>query len=712
MTTRRDAAQRDRGERPSKQRSRASVACQSCRQRKIKCDAQDLRPGTVCTNCRASGTACVLNPDSDRRKFGSRDHIAQLQERLISIESLMRNALTNTQQSADPEHEHTATSVSPSADITILDHDPSLPDMPAVDTLPTHHDAALEQSMAMLHNPIHDPASPINPLTGPKASTGQDQRPTDPAQPMDLQALAAEPAPPQSRTSHGIQPLTTTATAKDAHEDNITYFGPTSESHVSSPSETFGLKPPQFDIPGVQLQAHSPQLKAVLIRSYWRWQPLSITVIHQKSFLSHRNHGSRSQYYSKFLEFALLACGTRLSTSKDVRALGPEYAKLAYAEYISPELDNSNVATLQGLLLLSDFEMSQSRDRVGWLHCGMACRLIFDLGLHDADMTSKGFVGSATEFDAFRGTLLTACLVYERLWCLYLGRPSCVTASMLRIPPPTQDASRDAMVDAWLGLCEPMSEITSILNSSQPMGISASRRLVELDDQLKAWASELPLSLKYKENDAWDMEASAYGLHMQYFRVRILLHRGHRTRSSRKRKADEIDLEPVTLHGWSTEKSKAVIYSDATSIARLGLAYKQIYGTENTPSIMLDNLYAAARILIIPFLRSPERSRENDVDTQWLRSLDEMLEALRTHFPIVARMRKTLSRLLQGTRLSHLFSDRSSVSSMESINPSTWEASTGQWGSFDAAIDDFLDFTAFDTSVSFCDNWSAVAQVI
>jgi hypothetical protein len=58
-----------------------------------------------------------------------------------------------------------------------------------------------------------------------------------------------------------------------------------------------------------------------------------------------------------------------MSTSPGVRALGPKYADQA-SSYITQELPRPNVATLQGFLLLSDFEATRGRDRLGYIYCG------------------------------------------------------------------------------------------------------------------------------------------------------------------------------------------------------------------------------------------------------------------------------------------------------------------------------------------------------
>ena len=121
--------------------------------------------------------------------------------------------------------------------------------------------------------------------------------------------------------------------------------------------------------PEVQIDMDGPRLKVELINNYCSFQTLSVTLIQRETFLSHRDLGLRSQHYSTFLENSLLACSARLSTSAAVRALGESYARSAKSEIVS-ELENPNMATLQGMLLLSDFEMTEARDRVGWMYCG------------------------------------------------------------------------------------------------------------------------------------------------------------------------------------------------------------------------------------------------------------------------------------------------------------------------------------------------------
>jgi hypothetical protein len=160
-------------------------------------------------------------------------------------------------------------------------------------------------------------------------------------------------------------------TSVSGDPENDIYFGPTSQLYVSSPSDQVDVAAPSdvscFE-PAVNID--SDPLHALLLQSYWKYQTLSVRVIDEELFMDHRRSKVRSQYYSRFLESALLACSTRHSTSEVVRRLGLQYAYRAKAELVS-ELEQPKISTLQGLLLLSDFEMAGGHDRVGWIYCGM-----------------------------------------------------------------------------------------------------------------------------------------------------------------------------------------------------------------------------------------------------------------------------------------------------------------------------------------------------
>lgn len=157
---------------------------------------------------------------------------------------------------------------------------------------------------------------------------------------------------------------------RDGRNTGVGYFGPTSASHILSPSEEV---PNSIDhntsTSHVPLDMDSEQLEFLLLRSFFKDQELWVSVVHEETFLAHKRIGNRSQWYSNFLNAALFACGARLSTTGTVRDLGSEYARRARAE-INFELENPSAASIQGFLLLSGYEATEGRDRVGWMLCG------------------------------------------------------------------------------------------------------------------------------------------------------------------------------------------------------------------------------------------------------------------------------------------------------------------------------------------------------
>lgn len=117
------------------------------------------------------------------------------------------------------------------------------------------------------------------------------------------------------------------------------FYGPTSQQYIQrrnllSDSETM-IAPSE---PVEELNINTGPLRALLFQTFWKLQPNSVIVVEEALFQIGRDAGTRSEYYSAFLENSLLACATRMSTSEGVRRLGPRYADLAKAE-IAQELE-------------------------------------------------------------------------------------------------------------------------------------------------------------------------------------------------------------------------------------------------------------------------------------------------------------------------------------------------------------------------------------
>jgi hypothetical protein len=120
---------------------------------------------------------------------------------------------------------------------------------------------------------------------------------------------------------------------------------------------------------GIAIVTDTVQVKCRLLQSFFRDQPLWVNAVDEELFWRHRESRKQSMWYSSFLENAMLASATRLSSSRNVRVLGDQYAAQAKAGIVLA-LNHPSAASVQGLLMLSEYEVSQDRESLGWNTCG------------------------------------------------------------------------------------------------------------------------------------------------------------------------------------------------------------------------------------------------------------------------------------------------------------------------------------------------------
>lgn len=121
----------------------------------------------------------------------------------------------------------------------------------------------------------------------------------------------------------------------------------------------------------ILLSTDSKQLRKVILQTFWDVHPCGIPVVDKEPFMSHRAVGKRNHFYSQFLENAILACASRMSTSSPIRRLGGKFLECAQAEILQ-ELESPNLASMQGLMVLSECVGTRGNDRLSWTYCGMS----------------------------------------------------------------------------------------------------------------------------------------------------------------------------------------------------------------------------------------------------------------------------------------------------------------------------------------------------
>ncbi|CAG9986525.1 unnamed protein product [Clonostachys byssicola] len=313
---------------------RAAVACQNCRLRKVKCDAQYVTQGEGCSPCRRARQNCFFDPMSDGRRSVSHKFVHKLQRRIETLEAL--NQGTSNQSSARP---------APSNDVTATSADnfTSIPLENSSEALPTSLPRATIPSITSPQN--IDPPSHFVQSPGPVEIH---QVPSSPVQ--------QKQDSPRCRRSSISR-----------------FYGASSQPHVSFPNDEslLVLANEAKNDPGyIDLDPNSCHLRDSLLQEFFKYQILLVELVDEDLFSRHRNEdGNESRWYSEFLENIILACSSRLSTSESVRRLGLNYYELA-KEGVSKALYEPSPANLQGFLLLSEYESTIGQSSLGWMYCG------------------------------------------------------------------------------------------------------------------------------------------------------------------------------------------------------------------------------------------------------------------------------------------------------------------------------------------------------
>ncbi|KDB21487.1 hypothetical protein H109_06581 [Trichophyton interdigitale MR816] len=316
----------------------------------------------------------------------------------------------------------------------------------------------------------------------------------------------------------------------------LRYFGPTSSLHLTDTVATSIVRSwgeyPSTN-PKIEVCEIDAETQEYLLNLYWKFQHTELQVLHKDAFLRDMATG-QTKFYSKALLYCIMACAARISHRPEIRAmvltpglsasdeLPPLFA--AASKLVDEELKRPQITTLQCLLLLSVIYCAFSQDTKGWVLTGTACRLAIDLGLH-RDCSSFTDKFSPMDIEA-RSIAFWGCVIFDRLWSLYLGRQYCLRLDgEVTVLRPAATAAVSEMIatwearlaDAWSILLEIVGFICEALNQNK----CTMSRVNELGDRLKTWYSGLDPSLQYQS----DSPPSVSVMHMQYCAAVILLYR-------------------------------------------------------------------------------------------------------------------------------------------------------------------------------------------
>ncbi|KAI7824606.1 fungal-specific transcription factor domain-containing protein [Gamsiella multidivaricata] len=166
-----------------------------------------------------------------------------------------------------------------------------------------------------------------------------------------------------------------------------------------------------------------------LVDMHFRFVHPVLPMLHYKTISDqiHRNESPPSH-----LLFAVLGLASRFSDNPTFRAPQPGlerppctifYERAKY--FIKDEYDNSQIATVQSLLLMAIQQMGFCESQRAWLYVGMAIRMAQDLGLNK-ESSDQEQARNRLQCELRKRTWWSVYVV-ERLVCAGLGKPLAIT---------------------------------------------------------------------------------------------------------------------------------------------------------------------------------------------------------------------------------------------------------------------------------------------
>ncbi|OMP86111.1 Nitrogen assimilation transcription factor nirA [Diplodia seriata] len=170
----------------------------------------------------------------------------------------------------------------------------------------------------------------------------------------------------------------------------------------------------------------SPELVEHLIDLYFEWEQPWYQVVDEALFRDSRQ--SNGRYFSPLLLYCILAVASRYSDRPEVRSdpQDPNTAGIIFLEHAEAllhfDLKWPSVTTIQSLAIMAVLYVAIGSDAAGWLHHGMAIRMMLDKGLNMDSTIVIGSSGLPLEEIRLRRHIYWTLYCSDKLWASYTGR--------------------------------------------------------------------------------------------------------------------------------------------------------------------------------------------------------------------------------------------------------------------------------------------------
>ncbi|TDZ28046.1 Nitrogen assimilation transcription factor nirA [Colletotrichum spinosum] len=344
------------------------------------------------------------------------------------------------------------------------------------------------------------------------------------------------------------------------------YYGSTTDSHILSQNSRSSDVHESAELVGraeLLIRSMTAATHDHLMQTFWTHYNSVLEVVHRSAFEA--DHLSqKTRFYSSFLHVCMLSMGLRFADAdrEDVKAIKCGVHESTFHREAKSMIDldrPGGIPTIQALLLLSDLECGVGRDHTGWIYAGTANRIAFDIGLHRKCQKNSGTEFVTEEGDNVGQMVMRACVLYDKHWALFLGRPMSIKDHDISISLNPRGLSQLTSLihgssvaqqndDMPLDICDQLVQLMRLAGQvaeaydgpgrdklggdggfsifdADGRQTKAYLQAVSLDRQLQTWYKRLPERLQWRPSVVKSAPPSYFLLHQQYHVSVILLHR-------------------------------------------------------------------------------------------------------------------------------------------------------------------------------------------
>ncbi|KAI1347408.1 fungal-specific transcription factor domain-containing protein [Xylaria sp. FL0043] len=570
-------------------------ACQFCRRRKIKCDAEKPQ----CSHCRGSNRTCIYN-EGPLRQRPSASLVNSLQQEKQALERVLAQLKDSTpeERAALLDRLPIAAEVMEASTIHVSPGRAG-DSQPVIDQYPTPKGTGIGENLD---------AEGDNESTCSDDRDGLDNISVDQGEQLKVYGATSSlhygglPSPVSTRDTNSEQAVRDQLIANAA-------IGRQHERYLHNMESIRGVP--------TDLALH-------LLDLHWNRQHHTFLLTYRPTFMRELANGG--PYCSEFLLNAVFACASKYSERIEVRSdpSNPESAGQAFfarCDHLLQRdslLTTSRIPTIIGLIMLGSTYNGRGLTSKAWLYTGYAVRMVYDLGLHQE---SKVQIGDAEEVE-IRRRVFWGAFICEKLQGLYLGRPVFIHPRDVNVSCEFMDTYEE--LEPWTPYVDPMispSRPTVPTSSRPPLTYSISvfqqfcalakimtkvttkiysvgatiqkkrQQRQNLDDTLNQWYGNLPTHLKYEPwtrrpaDPPIPVAPNLTILHMVYYSLVILLHRPF---------ASTRDFQSREISAQSWKRCSTA----AKNITNLALAYRATYPLRKSSYLLSYAVYVACTIHI------------------------------------------------------------------------------------------------------------------